>query len=256
MWTSVAVALLFVGTRLYIRRSRNLLAWDDLIVGISLSLFVASSSIWQSVHRAIYIEFDLTNGSARPTPANLAALVALQRRELGTLILFYTGLWSIKLAFLIFFRTLILRVWKVKIWWWVVLGLVAATYCTCLGTIQYQCLIKDIEYILSALRSDPGGDRMADTSGTAQCPVKQAIHFQDVTLRYLMAVDVLTDICSEPHFSFGSSRTVVADHFTLSHVDSHAGHLRRQDRTPAEDHSHGDVRSYNDHYRHRDRARD
>lgn len=69
------------------------------------------------------------------------------RKSVAVIIFFYTGLWSIKLSFLIFFRRLGQNVRNQKIVWWSVLIITTASYFACLGDIDYKCLASPFSYI-------------------------------------------------------------------------------------------------------------
>lgn len=98
--------------------------------------------------------------------------------EMSILIIFYFGLWAIKLNFLVFFYRLGSQVAYYRKAWWAVTIFTMATFIQCIGTIQYPCLSNSFEYI------------------TANCTGEAAIRFQNITLKFNCAVDVLTDMLS------------------------------------------------------------
>lgn len=100
----------------------------------------------------MYTQYQLSAGTISPTPKIIADEVTFLKTEVATIFLFYCCLWSIKLSFLIFFRRLGQRVRGQKIWWWFVLALTVVTWATCIGDIQYPCLLNSLEYIMSTLR--------------------------------------------------------------------------------------------------------
>ena len=112
-------------------------------------MLLASAVIWQTQLDAAYTQFDLASGLAVPTPEVLEAEKTFLRFQVAILFLFYSSLWSVKLGVLIFFRRLGQKVRGQKIWWWVVLAFTLATYATCIGNIQYPCLLRSLEFIFS-----------------------------------------------------------------------------------------------------------
>lgn len=55
--------------------------------------------------------------------------------------LYFTGLWAIKLSFLLFFRRLGNRVRGQKVVWWTVFALAIAFFFTVVAVINYKCLL-------------------------------------------------------------------------------------------------------------------
>lgn len=136
--------------RLFVRvKAFRRLYWDDFLVILAWIFFLASAVIWQTQKSGTYSQFGLASGTLAPTPAVLSAFLDSQRGQLAVLFMFYSCLWAIKLSFLIFFRRLGQKVRGQKTWWWCVTGLVIVTYITCIGTIQYPCLLGTLEYIMS-----------------------------------------------------------------------------------------------------------
>lgn len=111
-------------------------------------MLLVQAITWMTQVDSMYLLFQLDAGKLMPTPEILKRLAQLERAECAILILFYTSLWAIKASFLIFFRRIggTDRSWL--IWFWCVVGFVAATYFVCLGDIQYPCLLRDQAYIL------------------------------------------------------------------------------------------------------------
>ena len=97
----------------------------------------------------MYAQYALSAGLVELTPYILATEVIFLRTEVATIFLFYACLWSIKILVLVFFRRLGQKVRGQRIWWWCVLGVTIATWATCIGDIQYPCLLGSLEHILS-----------------------------------------------------------------------------------------------------------
>jgi hypothetical protein len=95
------------------------------------------------------------------------------------LIMFYAGLWSIKLSFLVFFHRLGDQFRTYQIFWWCVLAFTIASGAVCIGDIQYHCLSDSFDKI------------------AAHCHTDYAISYQEITIKVNCALDVLTDVLSE-----------------------------------------------------------
>lgn len=62
-------------------------------------------------------------------------------------VFFYTGLWSVKLSFLVFFKRLGQNVRNQQIVWWTVLLITIGSYLACLSIIDYRCLASSFSYL-------------------------------------------------------------------------------------------------------------
>lgn len=177
LWGATGLSFLFVLARTLARiyAFRHLWLDDAFAIGAWLMLLVQAIT-WMTQVDSMYLLFQLDAGKLMPTPEILKRLAQLERAECAILILFYTSLWAIKASFLIFFRRIggTDRSWL--IWFWCVVGFVAATYFVCLGDIQYPCLLRDQAYILE------------------NCPKKEAVLFQYNTFIINLVLDVLTDL--------------------------------------------------------------
>ena len=82
------------------------------------------------------------------TPELLEAERTFLRSVVAINIMYYTSLWIVKLSFLIFFRRLGQNVRGGGIWWWCVTGFTVATWATCIGSLDIQCLTRSLDYII------------------------------------------------------------------------------------------------------------
>lgn len=153
LWGGTAISLCFFIFRIVVRIKyfRRVYVDDFLVLGAWLML-LASAVIWQMQQDAMYTQFGLTAGLVLPTPEIIEAEKTFLRSQVAILFLFYSCLWSVKLGVLIFFRRLGQKVKGQKIWWWCVFGFTLATYATCIGDIQYRCLLGPLEFIFSMSR--------------------------------------------------------------------------------------------------------
>ncbi|KAF2754644.1 hypothetical protein EJ05DRAFT_479609 [Pseudovirgaria hyperparasitica] len=180
-WGGTAMCTVAVICRLIVRWSswRKLMI-DDVFVVIAWFLLLGSAIIWQLCHDGMF-RLILVSSGVEPELARAPGFVAsaeyFLRGSAVFLIFLYTGLWSIKISFLLFFRQLGLRIRYYQIFWWAITALTIATWTVCIGTIQFECLLKSLVEITGHC-NDPGGT---------------AIHWQKATFATNCTFDVVTD---------------------------------------------------------------
>ena len=148
MWFGVAFGVVFVIARIAIRLNvfRRLYA-DDALTLFAWLLFLVNTILWQTGKDALYQNIAVSTGKAPMPPTFPRDTEVYLRKTVAIIVFFYSGLWSVKFAFLLFFRRLGQSVQNQKVIWWVVLVVTASTYFACLGTIEYHCLAGSYEYI-------------------------------------------------------------------------------------------------------------
>lgn len=153
---------------------------DDVFVLLSWLLLLATAIMWQFVSQYWYQIQEVASGHLYPPPATYTAdSERYLRMSVPIIAFFYTGLWSVKLSFLLFFRRLGNKVRGQKLHWWIVTAFTLATWCTCIATIHYNCLVSPFMKI------------------RVSCSGFGAINFQRITLKFNCAMDVLTDALGE-----------------------------------------------------------
>ncbi|KAF6232725.1 hypothetical protein HO173_008939 [Letharia columbiana] len=177
-WGSVALTVLFFTFRIIVRlKVFGRLHADDGLVFFAWIVLLINTILWQFGQDALYENIAVSSGQLYPPPPGFAhAAEQYLRRSVAVIVFFYTGLWSVKFSFLVFFKRLGHNVRNQRIVWWLVLAITLASYVTCLGTIEYSCLASSFMYIET---------HCAMTSG----PVR----YQRETLRSNMILDVVTD---------------------------------------------------------------
>ncbi|PVH96015.1 hypothetical protein DM02DRAFT_675103 [Periconia macrospinosa] len=168
------IGLLF---RFYVRLKcfRKLLA-DDYIAGFAWLLLLISACIWYMTIDGMYELSFVSAGMALPTadfPHNAHRFLVGSN---VALIMFYVGLWSIKISFLVFFYRLGENFRPYQICWWIVLVCTIGSGLVCIGDIQYHCLSDSFDKVFS------------------KCASENAIRFQEVTIKLNCALDVVTDV--------------------------------------------------------------
>ena len=152
MWGGTALSLCFLSFRIFVRlRYFKRIYVDDILVLAAWMMLLASSVIWQTQQTHLYNQFMLSAGQIEPTAATLAAVQSLMRANLAVIILLLSCLWSVKVSVLVFFRRLGQPVRGQNIWWWFVTVFTIISWVTCIGVLQYRCLLGSAQYILSEL---------------------------------------------------------------------------------------------------------
>ena len=120
------------------------------MVLVACLLLMTNTLIWQMSKDDLYEIIAVESGQLYPPPADLASnATSYLKRSVAVIAFFYSGLWAIKLSFMLFFRRLGQNVTGQKVLWWTILVIVVASWLACLGTIHYRCLTGSFEYIES-----------------------------------------------------------------------------------------------------------
>ncbi|PYH44038.1 uncharacterized protein BP01DRAFT_275612, partial [Aspergillus saccharolyticus JOP 1030-1] len=177
LWTFSALASCFIIFRLYVRLlTYRRLFLDDALVVAAWITTVATAVMWQVEGPVLYHYSPVFGGQVLPTLEFLDAYLHLQGYMVAWLVLFYSGLWLVKLSFLSFFYTLGGKMRTHRIWWWVVFGFTVAWWFVCIGIIDYRCLINDTSYIMT------------------HCGSTGHIHKDNQIIYISCAGDILTDL--------------------------------------------------------------
>ena len=131
MWSGTVISAFFVGVRLFLRIKafRKLFA-DDAMVLAGWLMMLARSIILQCDKDAMFVQWATNKQEYLPHKASAVV----------TSVLFLTGLWAIKLSFLIFFWRLGHNVRGQKHLWWSITGITAVSLVACLGIPWWKCL--------------------------------------------------------------------------------------------------------------------
>jgi len=124
---------------------------------------------------------DLSKGH-RKFPPNVSTITVQFTRVFNIVpMLLYVGLWSVKISFLLFFRTLGVRALPgLRRWWWTVLGICLLTFGLCYTTLPYRCCFTTFQRIISS-----------------EC---QTQGWSFISMKVNCALDVFTDCLSEYFF--------------------------------------------------------
>ena len=144
MWAGVAVSFCFVLFRLYVRlRIFRRCHVEDPFVLAAWLMNLANAVIWQRNADQLYSIIAVGGEQvSKPPPQFPSHFSTKLHSALASSILYYTALWSIKISFLLFFRTLGSDIRRHKVLWYCVLAYTIASYIVCIGTIDYGCLVR------------------------------------------------------------------------------------------------------------------
>ena len=120
---------------------------DDALVVLAWLLLLTTAVLWSIEKGALHLQYDVTNGVVALTPDVSKKLRDFNWSATALEISFYLCLWSIKLSFMIFVRRLGEKVTGLRLFWWVVTGLVVISFFTCIGVVPYRCLIPPLEVL-------------------------------------------------------------------------------------------------------------
>lgn len=164
-------------------RSFKKFYWDDAFVLIAWLMLLASAIIWQCISKNMYQALYIASGvSLSIPPTFIEDSQTYLRGMLAIILLFQSGLWSVKISFLLFFRRLGENVSGQKVHWWIAFAFTLATYFVGIGTIQYNCLTPSFADIIQ------------------NCSFGPAINFERTTLITNCMIDVSSDLMSECSF--------------------------------------------------------
>ncbi|KAJ6145437.1 hypothetical protein N7470_009332 [Penicillium chermesinum] len=145
-WTFAALTTASLCFRLYVQVTTfRRLYIDDFLVLLAWAIIFATTIIWEVVSRPLY-DHELTSLGKEKLTENFLHRYETFTRFVGPFeILFYSGLWAVKLSFLAFFYRLCLQVKSMRIWWIFVLCFTISVYIISIGDIQYSCSFGSIE---------------------------------------------------------------------------------------------------------------
>lgn len=178
VWGGFTIATLFVCFRAWARyHTFRRYFMDDVFVLLALTCFLTSAILWQHVSDDMYETLDVAAGLDKEIPSNyIQASQTFFGTQIGIILLFTSTLWSIKVAFLLFFRRLGENVSGQQIHWWCAFTFTIVTWIVGIGTIQYQCLAPPVLEI------------------AIKCSTSKAILFEHATLINNLVMDVSSDL--------------------------------------------------------------
>ncbi|KEY71895.1 hypothetical protein S7711_09955 [Stachybotrys chartarum IBT 7711] len=205
IWGMLSFATLMIAVRLYSRfHGSGRFYLDDGFVLFAYAMSLSTAVLWQWTVSDMYrVLMYAATAPAAPLPStapngppsqDTLDIFDMQLRWLRVCLVvelfFYTGLTSVKLAFLFFFRRLGQNAHNLRYLWWPNLLFTLAVYLVCIGTVQYECLVGSLQRI------------------NGWCNTEPAIYFTTVTLQVNAALDVISDLFSNSPSPFVFPRTM------------------------------------------------
>ena len=162
-----------------IRVFRRLQA-DDFLTLFAWLLLLATALVWNKELDGLYELALVSAGLKQPSQDFVKLSEGYLKATVAVMVMFYLGLWTIKMNFLILFYRLGSQITCYRIAWWIVTGFTVCVGLSTFGTIHYACLASPFIYIQQHCNADPF-----------------ALKFQSVTLKLNCAWDVFTDSLSK-----------------------------------------------------------
>ncbi|KAL8711637.1 MAG: hypothetical protein Q9220_004047 [cf. Caloplaca sp. 1 TL-2023] len=107
IWLVVAIAVLFSFSRFAIRLyALHKLLWDDIAVALAVLLLLIQAIMYHFVLPIIFELDRIATGQEMFTPAFLPRATEYLKLQFALIVIFWTMLWTVKVAFLIFYRIL------------------------------------------------------------------------------------------------------------------------------------------------------
>ncbi|KAI0400158.1 hypothetical protein F4802DRAFT_586427 [Xylaria palmicola] len=149
IWGGFALCVIAFTSRVAIRAVcfRRLFV-EDYIMLAALVVLLVTTILGQLFVGYIYKFTDVSNG-APPSPQFPVETSKGLRSFAALTVLNYIGIWLIKLNFLLFFRRLGNHVDKYRYFWWFVLFFNLAAGATCIGLIDFPCVLPPVEVIFA-----------------------------------------------------------------------------------------------------------
>ena len=153
IWVSTSLAILFVGLRSICRyHISHRISTDDLLVYFALSCLLSMAVMYTIVAQTMFTLDALATGRALP-PADLLEEGAFYLKcQFAIILLFWTTLWAVKVAILMFYKNLFNRLPKQMTLWWAVLFMVLVLYLGCWGSQLASCAPISGYFVLGRLR--------------------------------------------------------------------------------------------------------
>lgn len=141
VWAAAAVAFPFVPLRLYVRwKVFRRLFIDDAFVVLAYLLLLTFSCYWQVRVKSFYVVLEVAAGHALPGPDFRYHYSHYLKVHLICFVLYGFSLWSVKLAFLIFFKRLGHRIRYQYIAWWIVFVWNIVAFIAFMGYANWRCM--------------------------------------------------------------------------------------------------------------------
>ena len=127
---------------------------DDALVALAWILLLIFAAFWQTRAEDLYGLIPALHG-ALPDAGTARHILRFQKAQILTLMIYGVSLWSIKLAFLLFFRRLGDQVQNQAKIWWAVLSFNTASFIVWIGYQNWHCYVASTAVAQGRIFADP-----------------------------------------------------------------------------------------------------
>ena len=173
--------------------------WDDAFHCLAWSILLVNAALYTNIIKTIYDVTLVTTGGGILTASFLENEVPRYINfQFVTNLLFWSVLWSVKLAFLLFYRRFFKGLTKHMIAWWCVLAFTLSGYIASVSIFLNVCGPPAAYFqiskscVLSPARLEP-----ADWSRIDACLTEKSIAHTKLDIIFSTAVDISSDLMSE-----------------------------------------------------------
>lgn len=179
IWTTTALAMIFLILRLYSRWSgKRRLYHDDYFVILSGAIVLTTAILWQWAAPSMYASLNAA-GAHGELPPDFPEQLKRFLVTWGVIQMLYpASLTAVKISFLVFFRRLGGHMSRLRFVWWPVLFFTLATWAIMTGLVHYRCVFTSLEEVF------------------AYCSTHDSIQFTTATLKVGCSLDVISDFLS------------------------------------------------------------
>lgn len=97
---------------------------DDYFLILAVLAGVATAGVAYNLKDDVYLQIYVGLGWVQPDADFIPEMLNFEKRIQVASALIWFSLYCVKLSFMAYFRKLVSRVWKMEIWWWIVLSVV------------------------------------------------------------------------------------------------------------------------------------
>ncbi|KAH8161270.1 hypothetical protein CIB48_g6973 [Xylaria polymorpha] len=126
---------------------------EDYLMMLALTILLAITILGQLYVGYIYNFVTVSNGDQLPSPDFLSETSTGLRSFAALTVLNYVGIWLVKLNFLLFSAVLEKNVDKYRYFWWFAVCFNITAGATCIGLIDFKCVLPPAEVIFEKCNS-------------------------------------------------------------------------------------------------------
>ncbi|KAF2464467.1 uncharacterized protein BDR25DRAFT_155748, partial [Lindgomyces ingoldianus] len=161
-WMLLAISFVCLIARLIIRsKTFSKLSWDDALVVFAWFMSLGTAITMKLTSKFMYQLEYVRVGILWPPPTSFMS--DTEKYFKGTIaqgVLFYTGLWAVKFAFLIFFWRLVNKVQSLRVYWYAVLAFTVLSYAAVFAATDWRCIASPVHVIFERCGTSSAGRRM------------------------------------------------------------------------------------------------